>query len=270
MTRDKVGKNSGQGMSLKLGMNSTYGKMAQSVGSAPFQNWIYAGLITAGTRAQCLRLMGLTGEQNMLAIATDGAIIRKDISKAKLAKLTPKTGAEKAEKPLGAWDADESGPIFLLRPGVYTGFKVRARGINRKILVENEVLAKKGFAYWMKRDPNHEEARITFPDVTRFTGINQGIYKVGEGEETEYRRSELYGKWNVRPQILHLDPKPKREKILRDGTLTLRRFPDVVSLPYDRAVLSPEKQAFLQDTEMWLDQPDLDEGDDFEDSFEGE
>src|SRR5690348_17906092 len=47
----------GAGIVLKLGTNSTYGKTAQSVGSAPFRSWIWAGNITSGTRAQLLRAM---------------------------------------------------------------------------------------------------------------------------------------------------------------------------------------------------------------------
>lgn len=64
----------GPGLVLKLGANSGYGKCAQSVGGGgPFQNWIYAGLITSGCRAQILRSIAKAKDRwNIHAIATDG------------------------------------------------------------------------------------------------------------------------------------------------------------------------------------------------------
>jgi hypothetical protein len=42
---------SGQGYPLKLAINSLYGKLAQRIGEPPWRNPLWAGLITARTRA---------------------------------------------------------------------------------------------------------------------------------------------------------------------------------------------------------------------------
>lgn len=72
LERLRIGKDAA-GIVLKLAMNSCYGKLAQSIGLAIFNNWIWAGLITSGARAQLLEVLGLHKNwSNMLMLATDG------------------------------------------------------------------------------------------------------------------------------------------------------------------------------------------------------
>lgn len=60
---------------LKLAMNSLYGKMAQTVGKAPWQAPAWAGYVTSYTRAK-LREAVIGYEQDIVAFATDGVFLR--------------------------------------------------------------------------------------------------------------------------------------------------------------------------------------------------
>jgi len=56
---------------LKIGMNSGYGKLAQTKGHVPkYQNLIWAGMITSGTRAMLLDAIYQSPE-NVIAVSTD-------------------------------------------------------------------------------------------------------------------------------------------------------------------------------------------------------
>lgn len=99
---------------LKLGINSKYGKFAQSKGSKPgqrppYQCYFLAGAITADCRAKLLRAASLVPPDDLLAIATDGLFSRCDIS----AQLD-------VRDELGAWEmAEVESGLMLMQPGVY-------------------------------------------------------------------------------------------------------------------------------------------------------
>jgi hypothetical protein len=97
-----------QALIVKLCLNSLYGKMAQSIGhknrKPPFQNFFYAGAITAGTRAKILRAIG-TGE-GVISIATDGLVTE--------ARLPLPEG-----KQLGEWEIIDLLSHVQLGNGIY-------------------------------------------------------------------------------------------------------------------------------------------------------
>lgn len=152
--RVRIGKE-GPGIVLKLGPNSCYGKTAQSVGSAPFRSWVWAGCVTSGTRAQILRAIAAAKDpRNILMVATDGILAREQLSLAEPEDtgtfvLTDEKG-QPVRKPLGGWevtgktDKKEPKPIFLARPGIYWPLRatkeellsIKARGISRSALAE--------------------------------------------------------------------------------------------------------------------------------------
>jgi hypothetical protein len=107
--RLRVGKNSAQGMSIKLNNNSLYGKFAQSAGSAPFNNWFYASLITSYCRTQILDAIATHpgGPNSVLMVATDG-----------IAFDSPHPTLPVSKK-LGEWDATTYTDLCLFKPGVY-------------------------------------------------------------------------------------------------------------------------------------------------------
>ena len=100
----KKAKNFGH-MPLKLGLNSLYGKCAQKIGAAPYRCLVWAGLITAGTRARLLDAIALDPEA-ILSIATDGIVSKRDLD-------LPISGK------LGEWERKPLDWIFIAQCGVY-------------------------------------------------------------------------------------------------------------------------------------------------------
>ena len=107
--RQSIGKNTSAGKAAKLVYNSAYGKFAQSVGSAPYGNWIYASLITAGCRVMILDAISShpDGRAAVVMVATDGVYF-----------TSPHTGLPISEE-LGQWETKTKRDIFLFKPGFY-------------------------------------------------------------------------------------------------------------------------------------------------------
>jgi hypothetical protein len=265
LNRIRLGKE-GAGIVLKLGPNSVYGKLAQSVGQPPFQSWIWAGMITSGTRAQLLDLIGLhKNRANVLAVATDGLYSREDLK-----TPTPRdTGTFKAfgpkgeivEKPLGGWEKKivQKG-VFFCRPGIYFPLHptdeeldaVRARGIGRAAMHKA----------WQKLVTGYEQKRdfVRMTTLERFAGCKTSLHV---GKKKGFTRSTDYGEWVERPVELSLSPLPKRSAVVSRhgayGVLHVRKLDsDVRSAPYSRAVLSPEALLLRAGALEELEQPDAD------------
>jgi hypothetical protein len=132
--RLRVGKESILGKGAKLCYNSGYGKFAQSTGSSPYGNWVYASLITAGCREMILNAISThpNGTKSVLMVATDGIFFDN-----------PHPDLPTSKK-LGEWDYTIRENLTLFKPGVYwddatrvairngksIGFK--ARGVNAR------------------------------------------------------------------------------------------------------------------------------------------
>jgi hypothetical protein len=105
----------GSQLALKLGLNSLYGKFAQSVGAKhdelggwalpPWHQIEYAGYITAATRAQILSA-AMQSPDHVIAIETDGIYTTKPL------KLP------ESEK-LGDWEHEAYDGIMYVQSGVY-------------------------------------------------------------------------------------------------------------------------------------------------------
>ena len=111
---------SAKGMVLKLAGNSIYGKLAQSIGYAPFANPVWAGLITAGCRAQLINAYNQAPDQCYM-LATDGIFMGTKLD------LPVSTT-------LGEWEETvHDNGIFIVQPGIYflPGGDVKTRGIER-------------------------------------------------------------------------------------------------------------------------------------------
>jgi hypothetical protein len=113
-------------LTIKLGLNSVYGKTAQGVGygdkKPPFQSYLYAGMITAGTRAMILDAIRQSPE-SVLWIATDGI--------ASTVPLNLDIGDE-----LGEWEYKNAEWVFCVQPGVYQvsengTVSIRTRGFGK-------------------------------------------------------------------------------------------------------------------------------------------
>jgi hypothetical protein len=126
--RKSVDKASPLGIAIKLVINSIYGKFAQSVGGAPFNNWFYASYITSHCRTQILRAIATHPRKSdaVLMVATDGICFD-----------TPHPSLPKGkDKRLGEWEETSYEDLCLFKPGVYwdkkgkEDLKIKTRGIS--------------------------------------------------------------------------------------------------------------------------------------------
>lgn len=243
----------GPGIVIKLAVNSVYGKLAQSVGNAIFNSWIWAGIITSGCRAQILDVLGLHKDRkNLLMVATDGVFSREKLNMP-LPKDTRTQNAvdpngRPVHKPLGGWEEKVINKgIFVARPGVYFPLSpsieelkdVRGRGVGKSVILNNW---ERIIEIWKKDGVN---AVATVQNVSRFCGAKTSIHKSQLGYSRANARdgkSPGYGRWIERRVEMSFDPMPKRECINPDGmTLKLRKFPlSQRSMPYSKALVSRE------------------------------
>lgn len=273
----------GPGIVVKLGMNSNYGKTAQTIGGEPgtFHSWIWAGLITSGCRAQVLDAMANHRDlDNLLMVATDGiATLEQIILPKPLDTGTnwlpcpdpdPKDVTETPEvfrkqgnqwlvnKPLGGWE-EKAVPngMFLARPGIYFPLnptdkdikRIRARGLGRSAVWNNWKTIIEAFE---RGDPG-----LCIHDLSLFRGIKTAITRSGTPGNYKYHRSDEYGKWIPREINMTFSPLPKREaKIEEGGRLTLRKLDGLESGPYNKGILSPEALILLQQAIEECEQPD--------------
>jgi hypothetical protein len=133
-----VGKNTPQGKAIKLVMNSVYGKFVQSVGTAPFRNYVWGSLTTAGTRVMILDAIAThpLRSSGVLMIATDAVYF--------IARHPTLPLCTQDAPVLGDWEEKGRENMTLFKPGVYWDDEARdkiragedpifkARGINRK------------------------------------------------------------------------------------------------------------------------------------------
>jgi hypothetical protein len=97
---------------IKLALNSIYGKLAQSLGYSqsrgikpPYHCLVYAGLITAITRAKLLEV-ALQAAEDIISIATDGIYSLSSLS------------VEEGEN-LGQWEAKVHDEMVIVQSGFY-------------------------------------------------------------------------------------------------------------------------------------------------------
>ncbi len=278
--RIELGKD-GRGITIKLAVNSGYGKLAQSLGNASFNSWLWAGMITSGCRAQSLELMALVEDlRNVLMVATDGLVLRERI----IPPIPQDTGTftllngEKNPKPLGGWELKKiKNGMFFARPGIYFPLQlerggeealkkaikeIKGRGVGRAVILHHydDILQ-----HWEK---THGSSAVTVTNVSRFCGAKTSVHQSGKPGAFTYSRSRgengdnspSYGQWIDRPVELGFNPHPKRERINPDGkTLELRRIPmGMLSTPYDNVLKSKERQDIDQFKDEVSEQPDFD------------
>jgi hypothetical protein len=180
--RVAIGKE-GPGLVLKLGANAGYGVTAQSIGDdPPFQQWIWAGVITSTCRAMGLDVMRFASNPwQILTIATDGITGTFDFN----VPLPFNTGTEgcrdpagNTKQPLGGWESDTIPEgMFIAKPGMYFRLetdlkKLRARGIGRKELFGAKDALIQSFLSWDRRDMKHKFQVVS----RRFWGAKSVIY----------------------------------------------------------------------------------------------
>lgn len=258
--RLRWGKN-GPGIVLKLGPNSCYGKLAQSVGQKPpFQCFGWAGMVTSGCRSQLLELVGQDPE-GVLMTATDGVVCENELNlPLPLNTDTASFAASKGKEALGAWESKHiPGGIHMIRPGIAFPLRLvdkkkgdktdeketKARGIG-KVLLKNH--RQRVLNSWEK----HGTKSLVL-ESSMFHGAKSSTSLTVRG----YQRSLNYGQWRKRVQSVSYMPEPKRPFLTADGLLHTWAFgPDVVSAPYSRAMVPDLVKALKQQQQLESEQPD--------------
>lgn len=227
--RNRVGRKTGAGLTLKLAINSIYGKLAQSIGQPRFRSLLWAGMITSGTRAMLLNVLRRY-DGDILAVATDGVY------------STSKPELDYGES-LGQWEASEYDRITLVRPGIYwtepdelDDGNVRSRGLPRtRIHSDREQIVQ---AIILGED------EVILPSITQFGAARAAIYHTPKGQ---ILRSDKYGEWYQRPARISFKPAPKRTE-----DWDLWKLPDVESIPYNPKRMSVEALALRIASKLYV------------------
>ena len=249
--RLSVGKDNVLGKSCKLVYNSGYGKFAQSTGSAPYGNWIYASLITAGCRVMILDAIAShpNGTKSVLMVATDAVFFD-----------SPHPDLPVSQN-LGNWDSTLRENLTQFKPGVYWDDKSRkairdghatkfkARGINARDFAKHLGQIDDLFLRAIEIPPDF---RIKLAEADNFTAYAEKawpwiLFEVGfslVSAKTALSR----GDWSEAGQtqidlvtIQDSDPADKRANVFYDAMANrLRTYPvdvppdEIISVPYDK------------------------------------
>ncbi len=191
------------GIALKLALNSLYGKLCQSVGSAPYANPIYASLITSLARTKLYAMVHVLSDcvnggrcgHSVLSLATDGI-------------LATSTTDEGIGEGLGEWDVKViTEDTLLVQPGVTLGAQglaMKTRGIPKEkaeAFRRQFAAAFKGiYGYGFRIDGPLTKVYIPFH---QFLGLKQAV---------AFNALDRCGTWTDLPRSYSYDYSSKRSK----------------------------------------------------------
>lgn len=234
--RKALGKDS-RGKVLKIVLASTYGKLAQSVGCAPYSNPVWAGLIVSTVRAQLIdAALSVSNGSDVLMLATDGLFTRKPIPRLSV-------GTE-----LGQWDLTEHGSIFIVQSGVYflPDKTPKTRGIPQSRVIAHEHDFRR---IWNEYLDTGELKHVDIP-LRNFTGIRLAMAR---------NKPFTAGQWTDVTKSIGFDWKTKRTNARRKGTyLTtspLKGSSELESQAYNRVIggLRAAERLTFEDQPDWGD-----------------
>lgn len=199
----------------KLALNSLYGKTAQGKGydgkQAPYQSFLWAGYITAATRARLLRTI-YPYARFLVGVATDGIFL-----------TVPITGLDIGDG-LGQWDYGEYEEFFIAQPGVYVGYHVQ----KQKIVTRNRGFSAKEINFdkllheWLKYGIG---ASVEY-EVERFVKMGKVMPQIAKRDYSGWKR------WKREKRVLTIGLPHKLEHPTEPGRLTLFAGPSEPSHPY--------------------------------------
>jgi hypothetical protein len=238
-----------KGFVLKLAGNSLYGKIAQSIGYAPYANPVWAGLVTAGCRAKLVR--AYTGhEHSIIMLATDGIFSLEPLD-------------VKISRELGDWELETHDEMFIVQVGVYylANGQLKTRGVEKKRL---DGRLPDFVVMWEKYKESHGVNYCVRANVDNFVTAKAALSR---------RKWQLAGTWESIEREVGFDWSAKRRRVIafEDADGIFRTLPywgkrDEFSVGYDRMIggqsrqpnlLTPRyKDATLLEEERMADQPD--------------
>jgi hypothetical protein len=229
----------GSGKVLKLVLASTYGKLAQSVGCAPFSNPMWAALIVSNVRATLIKgALSSHDAQDVIMLATDGIFCKEE-------KPLPVGTA------LGEWDHQIHESIFTVQSGIYfiPGHSPKTRGTPLAKVVEHEQDFRDT---WDHIQRTGEDKSVSI-DVSMFVGLRLALAR---------NKPELAGRWldsakgDIDPKKIRFDWSTKRYNPRMVGssmrTDPIPGSPTLVSAPYSRTIGGIRAMERLE----WADNPE--------------
>jgi len=196
--RQRIGKDTPQGKAYKIVYNSTYGKLAQSLGDPIYANPIYASLITSGCRTMILNAIATHPDKasSVAMVATDGVYF-----------MSHHPGLDMhLSSAMGDWSRDEKIDLTLFKPGVYWDAhsrelinlgkapKFKARGINAADFAKSIKQVDEMFDAWdPEAAPNVDWPAVKFRSRFAQVSVLQALeWTAGERDwrkqEAKYRR----------------------------------------------------------------------------------
>jgi hypothetical protein len=232
---------------LKLALNSVYGKTAQGYGfnSRPrWQNYFWAGQITAATRAKMLT--AASKARNPIMISTDGLFCQG------------LPGNVRDGKALGAWELAGVPELFTAQAGVYQGRystcadcgKVAAKHPHSKckVYTEKELLKSRGF---FAAEVDYDALREGFEsEGANYVHQYKSRRFMGLGVSLSRKDFGVWRTWREETRALLLIP--ERKGLREDGVLTPHTGP-LTSEPYEPKVELIDQRAL--DDAQGKDQP---------------
>lgn len=220
--RLRLGK-SAKGMVLKLAGNSIYGKLAQSIGYAPWANPVWAGLITAGCRAMLMDAYSQDPDGTFM-LATDGIFCRKRLD-------LP------ISKKLGEWEETHhpANSMLIVQPGLYfCGEDAKSRGVERgRIYGMRKLFEEKFIQYTVSHGIAHPVPVPVELFITARMAMTRGKWQLaGRWEKTE--REIAYEWYPKRAEGLIFWEKPGGQSSAR--TYAPRGKKGHESTPYARRI----------------------------------
>lgn len=217
--RLRLGKTT-KGYVLKLAGNSVYGKLAQSIGYAPWANPVWAGLITAGCRAMLIDAYQQAADCTYM-LATDGIFVGQALD-LPLSKV------------LGEWELTmHPDGMFIVQPGIYflgTSGEVKTRGVERGRIDEmRDIFEEQWRRFITSQGVDHT---VSVP-VQNFITAKQAIAR---------HKWRIAGTWERTTREISFDWSIKRKRGVafnRDNmvrTLPHNGGRDIVSTPYGRTI----------------------------------
>lgn len=242
--RKKLGRD-GKGLVIKIVLASTYGKLAQSVGCAPYSNPIWAGLIVSHVRAELIDAALQThGGADVLMLATDGLFAR-----------TPRTLLHGPE--LGEWTVTKHESMFIVQSGVYflPGKKPKTRGIPQSRVIAHEDDFRQVWTDYLEGrelKPVHVPLRV-------FVGLRLALQRnkpelagewldLADNEDSEYGAKKVTFDWSTK----RTNPEVVGTFVRTDPIMG---SPLLESVPYNRIIggLRAAERLVLADQPDWGD-----------------
>jgi hypothetical protein len=221
-----------RGYPLKLALNSLYGKLAQRIGNPVWSNLLWAGMITAITRAALNDAISQCPD-DILMLATDAIFSRKP--------LLLQYGEN-----LGEWEQKTHARLFIVQPGLYFGAaRPKIRGIPVSVFADYVQKFEAAWRLWCTALSEFSGPPIVGVPMPLFTGLRLAHAR---------GKPETAGCWVRQDREFSFDWSRKRDAAPRWETpLCVKTRPasgaaDLESVPHPGnlawAVLDEERMAF--------------------------